>query len=41
MRWINQPITLATCFLLDTARLSTLGFNHHRLEEPAIKVWNA
>jgi probable phosphoglycerate mutase len=41
MRWIDQPVTLATCFLLDTGRLCTLGFNHHRLEEPAIKVWNS
>jgi broad specificity phosphatase PhoE len=41
VRWINQPVTLATCILLDTARLSVLSFNHHRLEEPAIKAWNS
>ena len=31
VRWINQPVTLATCILLDTAALSVLSFNHHRL----------
>jgi probable phosphoglycerate mutase len=41
MRWINQPVLLATCFLLDTARVSALSFDHHRLEEPAIKAWNS
>jgi probable phosphoglycerate mutase len=41
MRWIDQPVTLATCFLLGTATLSVLGFNHHRLEEPAITAWNS
>jgi probable phosphoglycerate mutase len=41
VRWIDQPVTLATCILLGTATLSVLGFNHHRLEEPAIKVWNS
>jgi broad specificity phosphatase PhoE len=40
-RWINQPVTLATCMLLSTATISILSFNHHRLEEPAIKVWNS
>jgi probable phosphoglycerate mutase len=41
VRWINQPINLATCILLGTATLSVLGFNHHRLDEPAINVWNS
>ncbi len=40
-RWIGYPVTLATSMLLDTATLSILGFNHHRLEEPAIRVWNS
>ncbi len=39
-RWINQPVTLATSMLLDTATVSVLGFNHGKLDEPAIKVWN-
>lgn len=40
-RWIDQSLTLGTCMLLGTATLSVLSFNHHRLEEPAIKVWNS
>lgn len=40
-RWIDQSLTLGTCMLLGTATLSILSFNHHRLEEPAIKVWNS
>ena len=40
-RWIKHPVTLASCMLLDTARLSVLSFNHHNLAEPAIKVWNS
>ena len=40
-RWINHPVTLASSMLLGTATLSILSFNHGRLEEPAIKVWNS
>jgi probable phosphoglycerate mutase len=40
-RWIDQSLTLGTCMLLGTATISILSFNHHRLEEPAIKVWNS
>ncbi|QJW96143.1 histidine phosphatase family protein [Frigoriglobus tundricola] len=40
-RWIGYPVTLATSMLLDTGSLSILGFNHHKLEEPAIRVWNS
>ncbi|MBM3979640.1 MAG: histidine phosphatase family protein [Planctomycetes bacterium] len=41
VRWIDQSLTLGTCMLLGTATISVLSFNHHRLEEPAIKVWNS
>ena len=41
VRWISQPVTLATCILLNTATVSVLGFNHGKLDEPAIKVWNS
>jgi probable phosphoglycerate mutase len=41
VRWIDQSLTLGTCMLLGTATLSILSFNHNRLEEPAIKVWNS
>ena len=40
-RWIDQSLTLGTCMLLGTATISVLSFNHHRMEEPAIKVWNS
>jgi broad specificity phosphatase PhoE len=41
VRWIDQSLTLGTCMLLGTATISILSFNHHRLEEPAIQVWNS
>ncbi len=41
VRWIDQSLTLGTCMLLGTATVSILSFNHNRLEEPAIKVWNS
>ena len=41
VRWIDQSLTLGTCMLLGTATLSVLSFNHNRIEEPAIKVWNS
>jgi probable phosphoglycerate mutase len=40
-RWIEHPVTLATSMLLSTATLSILSFNHNKLAEPAIKVWNS
>lgn len=40
-RWINHPVSLATCMLLGTASISILSFNHGKLDEPAIKVWNS
>jgi broad specificity phosphatase PhoE len=40
-RWVNQPVAFAANLLLGTATLSVLSFDHGRIEEPAIKVWNA
>ena len=40
-RWIHQPVLLGAHLLLGTATLSTLSFNHGKLDEPAIKVWNS
>ena len=40
-RWVGQPVLFAGTLLLGTATLSILGFNHDRLDEPAIKVWNS
>lgn len=39
-RWIGLPTTRAQQFLLGTASLSILGYEHKRAEEPAIVLWN-
>ena len=40
-RWIGQPVAFASHLLLGTATVSVLSFDHGRLDEPAVKVWNA
>jgi broad specificity phosphatase PhoE len=40
-RWVNEPVVFASSLLLDTASVSILSFDHNRLEETAIKVWNS
>jgi probable phosphoglycerate mutase len=40
-RWVGQPATFASCLLLGTGTLSVLAFDHGRLDEPAIKMWNS
>lgn len=40
-RWVGQPVTFAASLLLGTATLSVLSFDHGKLDEPAIKVWNS
>ena len=40
-RWIGLPVGQAQHFLLRTASLSILGFEHDRAEVPAIILWNA
>jgi probable phosphoglycerate mutase len=40
-RWIGLPVELARHFLLTTASLSVLDYDHGRLDEPAIALWNA
>jgi len=40
-RWVGQPVAFAAHLLLGTATLSILGFDHGKLDEPAIRVWNA
>lgn len=39
-RWIGQPVPFARCLLLSTASVSVLGFDHGKLDEPAIALWN-
>ncbi len=40
-RWIGLPVIEGQRFLLDTASLSILGFEHNRPESPVIALWNA
>lgn len=40
-RWVGQHVEFATCLLLDTGSLSVLSFNHGKIDEPAIRVWNS
>ena len=40
-RWIGLPINQAQHFLLGTASLSILGFEHDRARMPAIVLWNS
>ena len=39
-RWIGLQVEQAQRFLLSTASLSVLGFEHNRGDEPAIVLWN-
>ncbi len=40
-RWIGLQVEQAQRFLLSTASLSILGFEHYRADEPAVVLWNA
>lgn len=40
-RWIGLPVEQAQHLLLDTASLSVLCYNHGRINEPAIALWNS
>jgi broad specificity phosphatase PhoE len=40
-RWIGLPVGQAQHFLLSTASLSILGYEHNLAEDPAIVLWNA
>jgi broad specificity phosphatase PhoE len=39
VRWLGLPAGDARYFVLSTATLSVLGYEHHR-NEPAIRLWN-
>ncbi len=39
-RWIGLPIAEACHFLLGTASLSVLAYEHERIDSPAIARWN-
>jgi probable phosphoglycerate mutase len=40
-RWIGLPVGDAALFLLDTASVSILGFEHDDRAAPAIALWNS
>ena len=40
-RWIGLPVEQAQLFLLSTASLSILAYEHNLPEAPAIVLWNA
>lgn len=40
-RWIGLSVRQAQHFLLDTAALSVLCYEHNRADQPAIALWNA
>jgi len=40
-RWVGLPVSEAQHFLLDTASLGILGYEHNQLESPVIALWNA
>ena len=39
-RWVNQPVAFGRALLLSTATVSILSFDHHAMDEPAIRLWN-
>jgi broad specificity phosphatase PhoE len=40
-RWIGLSVGEGRHFLLHTASLSILGFEHNQMDEPAILLWNS
>ena len=40
-RWIGLPVSEAQRFLLDTASLNILDYEHNHVESPVIALWNA
>jgi broad specificity phosphatase PhoE len=40
-RWLELPAVEARRFLLAAGALCTLGYEHNRVEEPALVLWNA
>lgn len=39
-RWVGLPVPFGRSLLLSTATVSILGFDHHVMDEPAIRLWN-
>jgi probable phosphoglycerate mutase len=41
VRWIDLPVQFADRFLLQTASVSILGYQHNNAARPAISLWNS
>jgi probable phosphoglycerate mutase len=39
-RWVGQPATLGRALSLSPSAVSILGFDHHVMDEPTIRLWN-
>lgn len=39
-RWVGHPVELGRVLYLSTAAVCVLGFDHHAMEEPTIRLWN-
>jgi len=39
-RWVGQPATFGRALYLSTGCVCILGFDHHAMDEPAIRLWN-
>jgi probable phosphoglycerate mutase len=39
-RWLGLDAAFGRYFLLETATLSVLAYEHHNPEEPVVKLWN-
>jgi probable phosphoglycerate mutase len=40
VRWIGLPLVHGSNFGLEAGAISQLGYEHQRIEEPAIELWN-
>jgi probable phosphoglycerate mutase len=39
-RWLGLPPEQGALFVLDTASISVLGYEHHSRAEPVLRGWN-
>jgi len=39
-RWLGLPAGVARYFVLSTAALSILGYEHNTRDEPVLRLWN-
>jgi broad specificity phosphatase PhoE len=39
-RWLGLPLPAGRFFLLGTGAICILGYDHDRIDEPAIRLWN-